>query len=107
MALFGEKCVRCGAQRTRETYEGLPTCERCQEELKAKVRAAGESPRACPNDAMTMTKDVVENVVIDRCPRCEGVWLDGGELELIKGAIEAGVAEEITRGLVRGLAFPM
>ncbi len=107
MGLFGEKCVRCGAQRTRQTYEGLPTCEPCQEALRAKLRAAEENPRRCPSDGQTMKKDVVENVVIDRCPGCEGVWLDGGELELIKDAIEAGVAEEITRGLVRGMAFPM
>ena len=107
MALFGEKCVRCGAQRTRQTYEGLPTCEACQSSLEAKLRASEESARPCPNDGETMKKDVVENVVIDRCPRCGGVWLDGGELELIKGAIETGVADDVTRGLVRGLAYPL
>ena len=44
-----------------------------------------------------MTKDVVLNVVIDRCPSCNGVWLDGGELELIRSAVANGVAMDLAR----------
>lgn len=42
----------------------------------------------CPQcESVTMVKSVHErdkNVVIDSCPQCHGVWLDGGELEAIQ-----------------------
>ena len=103
MALFGQKCERCGKIRTKETYEGIPTCEACEAMLKARIKADNEEPRGCPLDATKMTKEIVANVVIDRCTTCQGVWLDGGELELLRRAIEFGVSKDF----VRGMAYPM
>jgi hypothetical protein len=100
MSLLGEKCARCGKKRTRKEFAGVPTCEECQHTLELKLAAAKESPRACPIDQTAMTKEVVSNVIIDRCSRCKGVWLDGGELELLRGAIEAGVTEGVLRGVL-------
>jgi Zn-finger nucleic acid-binding protein len=97
MSLFGEKCVRCGKRRTKETYEGLPTCEVCEADLQASARAASEGKQKCPVDGTSMSKDVVLNIVIDRCPSCNGVWLDGGELELIRSAVANGVAMDLAR----------
>ncbi len=102
MSLFGEKCVRCGKRRTKHEYEGLPTCEGCEDELLARAQAQSEERRACPWDGTTMNKDIVLNVVIDRCPDCNGVWLDGGELELIRDAVAEGVALD----LARAVSFP-
>ena len=31
MSLLGDKCARCGERRTRREYEGLPTCEVCED----------------------------------------------------------------------------
>lgn len=100
MSLFGEKCVRCGERRTKQTFEGLPTCEPCEAELRARLRARSEDTRACPIDGAAMSKDVVLNIVIDRCPTCEGVWLDGGELELVRTAVANGVAMDLARAVV-------
>lgn len=99
MSIWGEKCVRCGERRTRETYEGLPTCEACQQTLQARVRAEAEDRRVCPMDGSTMTKEVVHNVVLDRCPACKGMWLDGGELDLLRAGIEAGMAGDLGHAL--------
>jgi Zn-finger nucleic acid-binding protein len=49
-----------------------------------------------------MRKEIVASLMVDRCPTCHGVWLDRGELELMKEMIEAGV----TSKLVRELVFP-
>ena len=100
MSLLGEKCARCGKKRTRKEFEGVPTCDACQHELELKLAAAKESPRPCPIDRAPMLKEVVSNVILDRCPRCKGVWLDGGELELLRGAIADGVAESVLRGVL-------
>ena len=102
MALFREKCARCGEARSQGTYEGLPTCEACEQLIEAKLAAAAEDPRACPIDGTPMTKEIHLNIVIDRCPSCRGVWLDGGELELMKGTLEAGM----TTDLLRGMTYP-
>ena len=100
MSLLGEKCARCGRKRTRKEFAGVPTCDDCHRLLELKLEAAKESPRVCPIDEAAMQKEVVSNVIVDRCPHCKGVWLDGGELELLRGAIEAGVTEGVLRGVL-------
>lgn len=97
MSIFGEKCVRCGERRTKQEYEGLPTCLSCEEELRARGRAESEERRVCPLDGEAMEKDVVLNVVIDRCTSCKGIWLDGGELDLIRSAIAEGMIVNFAR----------
>jgi Zn-finger nucleic acid-binding protein len=46
-----------------------------------------------------MSKEIVLNVVLDRCPTCKGMWLDGGELDLLREGIEAGMASDLGRAL--------
>ncbi len=97
MSLFGEKCNRCGA-RTRHREEGNPTCEACAREMALLLEAEGEGPRPCPIDGEAMQKEVAVMIVIDRCPKCQGVWLDSGELEKVKVNAEAGAVMAMTSG---------
>ena len=97
MSLFGEKCARCGA-RTHHEIEGKPTCEACEKEMQLLVEAQGEDNRACPVDGATMQKEIAHMIVIDRCPSCQGVWLDSGELERLKGGVEAGAVMAMATG---------
>jgi hypothetical protein len=99
MAVWGEKCVRCGKKRTHATYEGLPTCDVCQKLLEARLKAEAEDRRLCPLDGASMSKEIVFNVVVDRCPSCKGMWLDGGELDLLRAGIEAGMAGDLGHAL--------
>ena len=103
MSLFGEKCERCGSQRTRRSFEGIPTCEKCEAELTTKRQAAKEFRHTCPVDGDLMQKEIVLNLVIDRCPSCDGVWLDGGELELLKRALHAGMRDDFARAMTFSL----
>ena len=54
---------------------------------KAKVadeaKAAGQSAMHCPrcNTVLAVTK--FEDVSVDRCDNCGGLWLDAGELALL------------------------
>ena len=105
MSLFGEKCERCGDQRTKRSFEGVPTCEACEAKLLATRQAAEESRQACPLDGELMEKVIVLNLVLDRCPSCAGVWLDGGELDLLRRSIEAGMREDLGRALALGMRF--
>lgn len=37
----------------------------------------------CPNDQTTLVITERQNIEIDYCPECRGVWLDRGELDKI------------------------
>ena len=47
-------------------------------------------PMACPVDGTTLVMSERQNIEIDYCPTCRGVWLDRGELDKI---IERSSAE--------------
>ena len=97
MALFGEKCARCGS-KTRHEVEGKATCEACEKEMELMLDAGKEDLRPCPVDGETMAKEIAHMLVIDRCPKCQGVWLDSGELERIKGGVEASALMAMASG---------
>jgi hypothetical protein len=99
--LFGEKCVRCGETRTKQEFEGVPTCEKCEVEIQAER----EEKRPCPACRVAMEKTIVLNIIVDKCPTCHGAWLDGGELDLLKQAIEQGGGGDFTTGMMLGMAI--
>ena len=101
--LIGDRCVRCNRKRTKTKFEGLPTCGDCE----LRIRAARETKRRCPIDGAEMEKEVIQNVIVDRCRACSGVWLDGGELDLLRKAIQAGAGGDFTMGLAIGLGAGM
>ena len=37
----------------------------------------------CPRCGNTLTERAFQNVKLDACDRCKGVWFDAGELEMI------------------------
>ncbi len=47
-------------------------------------------PMTCPVDGTTLVMSARQNIEIDYCPTCRGVWLDRGELDKI---IERSLAE--------------
>ena len=99
--LFGHTCVRCGVKRTRAKRNDLPTCSDCETAL-LQTKAASEDAHSCPVDGTILEKEIVHKLVIDRCPVCNGVWLDGEELEVIKKAANAAGHSS---GLAVGIAI--
>lgn len=71
-------------------------------------------PLLCPRDRSSMESEAVGRVVIDRCGRCGGIWLDAGELEsLVKdgpgGALWADIGPAVqsrTRAQLGALLCP-
>ena len=57
------------------------------EKMRAKMRAEEQAKEAaatalqCPRCDGTLKEITLEDVQIDRCEKCSGVWLDAGELE--------------------------
>ena len=61
------------------------TLARLRESMREAAKARGEDvvAIACPRCDGRLHEVVFDDVRIDRCDRCEGVWLDSGELEHI------------------------
>ncbi len=55
--------------------------------LEAEAQSKGEaaSSMQCPRCHGTLKEEIYDEVHIDRCDTCNGVWLDSGELEQIIG----------------------
>jgi hypothetical protein len=66
------------------------------EKLRAKMKvadeakAAGISTMKCPRCDGTLKESKVEEVSIDTCDKCGGVWLDSGELEQLTSRENTG-----------------
>jgi hypothetical protein len=85
--LYSKKCIVCRDVSTLNRNEkGEPVCKDCKSIEKAKQ---SEKSHACLNDGFQMTKQVVQGIVVDKCPRCGGVWLEQDEIEKLVNIIES------------------
>jgi uncharacterized protein len=57
--------------------------EKLREKIKVseEAKAAATSAMTCPRCAGSLKESKVDEVSIDTCEKCGGVWLDSGELE--------------------------
>ena len=101
MAIFAPKCDRCG-KRTRNEDNGKPICDGCAREMQLVLEAANENIHQCPLDASPMKKEIAHMIIVDKCPTCHGVWLDGGELEKLRDDLGAEAMTAMTNGMVFG-----
>jgi len=52
--------------------------------FKKKITYDDHDPEIeCPRCNIPMIKKTRHGVTIDKCKKCEGIWLDGGEIENI------------------------
>ena len=58
--------------------------------LTKHIGTKSKSPMVCPRCGMTMDLEKAEDVEVDVCLSCGGVWLDAGELETLKQKTEDG-----------------
>ena len=68
-------------------FEGKPL-----ESMFAVMSAEVDAPLACPSCATSMHQVVYDDIEIDRCPECEGIWIDGGERRAFAQRAEAAAA---------------
>jgi Zn-finger nucleic acid-binding protein len=76
-------CQACGVCNSRSRKK----CESCGATLKF----------LCPVCRKQMDAMQIGNVVIDGCKTCQGVWLDGGELEALFEEFKQRKQAELTR----------
>jgi hypothetical protein len=73
-------------RKDQEAIEKL----RAKMKVAAEAKAAGISSMKCPRCDGSLNETKFEEVAIDVCDNCGGVWLDSGELEQLTRKPEAG-----------------
>ena len=100
----GEACMRCGKHFKFEELElgpeGFGICPNCA----AKINPSNQKVRSCLNDGREMKKELIYNMVlIDKCPSCGGIWLDGEALEILKREMKAEAGGGFASGFLWGM----
>ncbi len=77
-------CFHCNDAKTKKDFEGVPACTEC----RMKILLGREQIYKCPADGTEMKKEIWnKTVIINRCPRCKGVWV-GGESDVFSDNFE-------------------
>ena len=96
--------------RNEDEYFARQNQEQIREmraKLDAERKKAEKAERAahldkCPRDGAALKEQHIENVKIDECPECGGVWLDKGELEQLRRVNQArGVSGGVLSSLFK------
>ena len=73
-------------RKDREAIEKL----RAKMQVAEEAKAAGLSSMKCPRCDGSLKESKFEEVLIDTCDKCGGVWLDSGELEQLTSKDKGG-----------------
>jgi len=82
-------------RKEQELIEKL-RAKRAEEEQREEAEASAVH---CPKCDGALVEITFEDVQIDRCNKCSGVWLDAGELERLTGQEENGWLSRLWRSL--------
>ena len=106
MSTIGPAVSVFGSARTR------PDDPYYRQAVELAIKAGREERMSCVHDGAQMQKEVIEGVIIDRCPDCGGVWFDGGELEVLSNVLRlaadqsmpSNVASRLFQSLIQRIA---
>ena len=74
------------ARRDRELLEKL----RGQKDEDVEETLKRVALMRCPKCGVALDSRRMHGVNVDHCPKCDGIWLDRGELEAISGSESGG-----------------
>lgn len=94
--LLARACPRC----TSRVFVGHKHCPNCGAATDA-VRGTVDSPRMCPRCVRGLAVRMVEDIALDECPGCIGVFLDKVAIERLMRDRHQARAESVV-GIYRG-----
>jgi Zn-finger nucleic acid-binding protein len=75
-------CRHCdGAWFSHEAIEGPDRARLPERTNRPRKNAPSPAVRSCPQCAVPLDAEKIDDVLIDVCPKCGGVWLDPGEYQ--------------------------
>lgn len=86
--------------RTEEDYFTKRDRELLQQKKEQMEALANQEERRthymkCPKCGADLSSENFHGVTIDRCPECDGIWLDGGEINLLMKDDEPGLLGKV------------
>ena len=54
----------------------------------------------CPKCGADLKEEEHNHVKVDLCPECHGMWLDAGELDIVRHMQKSGSADNIFKGIL-------
>ncbi len=98
-----DHCGKCGGhffddgelEALNEVFEHYESVVLDEPELERVSQAEIDRIVHCPADDSPMTPEMFTGTTLDRCPKCDGIWLDGGELTALRLA-EASIHDNLT-----------
>ena len=94
--------------KTEDEYFARKNLELLESSRKKRLEAAREAERQthylkCPKDGNDITSESFHGVQIERCPHCNGIWLDAGELEDLMAKEDTGLIGRVFRDISASL----
>ena len=81
-----DRCPKCqGVFLDKGEIRRITGHDKLHELLTKHLGADSDSKRVCPSCGMIMDAEDADGVEVDVCLSCFGVWLDGGEMETLRG----------------------
>lgn len=82
--------------RNEDEYFAREDAELLRKQRERAAAASLEAERKshymkCPKDGGDLQTEAFHGVQIDRCPECQGIWLDGGEIALLMKSDDPGL----------------
>jgi len=84
-------CLKChGIWLDKGELQKILKDKKLAKYLTEHIGTKSQSPMVCPRCGNTMDIEKAEDIEVDVCLLCGGVWLDAGELEDLKKKIKKG-----------------
>jgi len=85
------------ARKDLERMRALAEERRQKEQAEERERRKQLHYMRCPKCGDELNEISFKSIKIDKCPSCEGIWLDGGELEQILQAEDDRLMKRIIK----------
>ena len=84
-------CPKChGIWLDKGEFGRLLKDKKMSDYLTKHIGTKSRSPMICPRCSMTMDIEKADEIEVDVCLNCDGVWLDEGELDALKAKSKEG-----------------
>lgn len=83
------------AREDMERIELLREERRKREEHEGAEALRKQHYMCCPKCGNGLTEQEEGGVLVDRCAKCQGIWLDAGELEALAKKVRGGLGDSL------------
>lgn len=100
--LDGEKCIRCHKhfkfEELRMGPDGFSICNACAGDVNNYSKVL-----TCPNDGQALGRLLIGQFLVANCPGCQGVWIEGSEIERLRGELHWWNVNHVSQQFMRAL----